>query len=571
MIEGSEFFLKLKSRVDSLQRKYADKEIKASIRLFWWLCREFFRTLFRSCRYGISRRLNKRSDGKLKIAIIVSGGIGDILLYGVTIKELSKRINYDYSIDLYTDKEGKKSVFDFVFNKARFISNLVGTNSWNVLKEHDYDVIMHTDRCTNILYCDLKCVEKKSKWLGDFCRNSKEFFTKYYKIFEHTPRYHTLIDQWSILNNRTRIQESDPCNLLGIDNSTHLFLNLEPENMEILKSFGLEEIRYITVQRGINTYEKSYKSTRMWPLRHYERFIELFRRAYPNIKVVQLGHSNKLCKSMEGIDVNLVGKTSLGELAVLLKHSLFHLDGEGGMVHMKRFLNGRSIAIFGPTSEKVFGYPENINLRGNGCSSWCEWVSNDWGSKCLRGFEEAPCMASVSPEMVMEAADKLLGDRKNFSYSVERNDMAEDEITDHVFNKKANKEIKIVDVFNKNGLSLAKTLRKNFDDVTVFDLNLPFDSFAKAEKDGLTLEYGCLYNISMPDNSSDVVIWQNRDAAVTQIMYAMKELFRILKPGGMLIVSGISFQRTDLSPFEILPEQCSSNKGVAIFSKTLAS
>ncbi|MDR1457559.1 MAG: methyltransferase domain-containing protein [Puniceicoccales bacterium] len=560
------YFYKLRLKVDSLQRKYANNEIKASLRLVWWLCRELFRALFR---YITPKCLAKHDGYKLKIAIIVSGGIGDILICGTAIRELSKRINYGHSIDLYTDEKGRKTILDFVFNKAHFISNLAESNFWSIFEKHNHDVIMHIDRYPNILYCDSKHIEKKSEWLGNFCKKNKDFFAKHYKFFEHSPQYHTLIGQWSILNDKTRIQGPDQCGLLGIDNSTYLFLNLEPKNMEILKSFGLEEIQYITMQRGINAYEKSSESTRMWPIKYYEKFIELFHRAYPNIKVIQVGHSDKLCRSVDGVDVNLVGKTSLGELAVLLKHSLFHLDGEGGMVHMKRFLNGRSIAIFGPTSEKVFGYPENINLRGNGCSSWCEWVSNDWGNKCLRGFKEAPCTASVSPEMVMEASDKLLGDRKNFSYSVEENNIGEDKIADHVFNKNANKKIKIVDVFNKGGLFLAKALRKNFDDVTVFDLNFQFDSFAKAEKDALTLEYGCLYNISMPDNSSDVVIWQNRDAAVTQIVYIMKELFRVLKPGGMLIVSDVPFQGADLYPFEILPEQCSSHKGVTIFSKTL--
>ncbi|MDR2432787.1 MAG: hypothetical protein LBD34_03485 [Puniceicoccales bacterium] len=78
MLEGSKFFPRLKSRVDSLQRKYANNEIKASLKLFWWSCREVFCALFYSCFYSISKRLAKRSDGKLKIAIIVSGGIGDI-------------------------------------------------------------------------------------------------------------------------------------------------------------------------------------------------------------------------------------------------------------------------------------------------------------------------------------------------------------------------------------------------------------------------------------------------------------------------------------------------------------
>ncbi|MDR2628833.1 MAG: methyltransferase domain-containing protein [Puniceicoccales bacterium] len=569
--EGAYFyFSKLKSRIDGLQRKYANNEIKASLRLFWWSCRELFRTLFYSCLHSILKHLAKRNGDELRIAIVVAGGIGDTLIYGTAIKELSKRINYAHSIDLYTNEKGRKTILDFVFHRVHFLSNLIETNSWNILKKHGYNVIIHTNRYTNVLYYNSEYVGKKSKWLGNFCKKNKEFFAEHHKFFEHSPYYHTLIGQWSVLTGKTRIQESDQCGLLGIDDSTRLFLNLEPKNMKILKPFGLEEIQYITIQRGINAYEKTSESMRMWPTRYHEKFIKLFHEAYPAIKVVQLGHSNRLCKSMDGVDINLVGKTSLGELAVLLKHSLFHLDGEGGMVHVKRFLNGRSIVIFGPTSEKVFGYPENINLRGNGCSSWCEWVSDDWDNKCLRGFKEAPCMASVSPEMAMEAADKFLKDRKSFSYSVGWNNIGEDKIADHIFNQNANKKIKIVDISNKNGLSLAKTLRKNFDDIIVFDLNFPFDSFAKAEKDGLTLEYGCLYNISMPDNASDVVIWQNRDTAVTQITYIMKELFRILKPGGMLIVSDVSFQRADLSPFKILSKQCSPNKGVTIFSKTLA-
>jgi hypothetical protein len=102
---------------------------------------------------------------------------------------------------------------------------------------------------------------------------------------------------------------------------------------------------------------------------------------------------------------------------------------------MKRFSNVRSIAIFWPISEKVFGYPENINLRGDGCRDWCEWVSNDWEQKCLRGLNEAPCMASVSPEMVREAADKFLRGRKKFSYPVEENRTTENKMADHIVSK----------------------------------------------------------------------------------------------------------------------------------------
>ncbi|MDR1891214.1 MAG: methyltransferase domain-containing protein [Puniceicoccales bacterium] len=513
------------------------------------------------------RKPQKDENDKLRIAVVVSGCIGDILIYGLVIKELSKHINCDYSIDLYMHERDRKIILDFVFNKACFVSKLMATKTHNNFQ--DYDAVIGIDRCTYVIHYDSECVEKKSKWLGDFCKKNENFFTKHHKFFEHMPRYHAIIEQWSILNGKSRIQQSDQCKLIGLNNSTHTFLNLEPANLEILKSLKLKNVQYITIQRGVNVHEKLSQSTRMWPIRHYEKFMKLFHQAYPAIKVIQLGYSNDLCKSVEGVDINLIGKTSLDELAVILKHSLFHLDGEGGMVHMKKFLNGRSIAMFGPTSSEIFGYPENINLKGNGCNSWCEWVSDDWDKKCLRGFEEAPCMASISPEMVMGAVNEILNGRKNFSYSVEEDNIAEDKIADHIFSKNADKKIKIVDVFSKNGPSLGKILRKNFDDITIFDMSFQFDSFAKAEKNGLKLEYGCLYNISMPDDSSDIVIWQNKDRNVAQAEYVMKELFRILKPGGMLIVSGVSFQASNLRFFEILPAQCSSGKEATIFSKTL--
>jgi ADP-heptose:LPS heptosyltransferase len=545
----------------------------ASVKLWWWSLHEALRILFGSFFYGISYwirrpllRCNNDNHDELRIAIVLCGGLGDFLMYGLTIKELSKRINHSYSIDLYTHERDRGISLNFVFNKACFISKLIKT-------EHQcrptYDVTMEMDRCTHVIYYDSKCIEKKSEWMKDFCKKNEDFFTKYYKFFKHTPRYHTIVGQWSILNNKSRIQQSDQCELLGIKNSSHTFLNLEPRNLEILKTLKLKEVPYITIQRGVNAYEKLSQSTRMWPVKHYEKFIKLFHRAYPNIKVIQVGYSNELCKSMDDADVNLTGKTSLDELAVILKYALFHLDGEGGMVHMKKFLNGRSIVMLGPTSSEIFGYSENINLRGDGCYSWCEWVSDDWNRKCLRGFEEAPCMTSISPEMVMEAAHKILNNRKNFSYLVERNDVAEDKIADYILDKHINGRIKIVDIFNKSGLALAKTLRKNFDDITIFDLNFQFDAFAKAERDGLKLEYGCLYNISMPDDINDVVIWQNKDMTLIHIEYIMKELFRILKPGGMLIVSGVPFRALDLEPFDISLEQSIFGQGATIFSKIL--
>jgi hypothetical protein len=295
----------------------------------------------------------------------------------------------------------------------------------------------------------------------------------------------------------------------------------------------------------------------------------LFREAFPDIKIVQLGHSNKFCKSIGGVDIDLVGQTSLGQVAAVLKQSLFHLDGDAGMVHMKKFLNGRSIAMFGTTSAKLLGYPENINLTGNGCKNWCEWVKSDWQHKCIRGFHEAPCMASITPEMVMDAATKIIGDIKEYSYSVAMQDLEENKIVDYILSNNGGHEIKIVDIFNKNGLTVAKQLSKNFNGVIVFGSKFQYDSFLKAKKEGLELEYGCLYNISMPDDSSDVVIWQNSNHSMAGIEYILKELLRILKPGGSLILSGVFFHGTELKSFNLDTDSFSVEGKATVLTKTL--
>jgi hypothetical protein len=380
-----------------------------------------------------------------------------------------------------------------------------------------------------------------------------------------------MIEHWSILRKKKRIQQADQCQMLGISDSSSTFLSLDSASMEILSTLGLQDTPYITLQRGTNHHDSLYNSTKLWPLRFYEKFVESFHEKYRHIKIIQLGYSPNTCASIPGVDIDLIGKTSLKELAILLKHSLFHLDGESGMVHMKKFLNGRSIVLFGPTSVDVFGYPENINITGDGCPSWCEWVSNDWSKTCLRGFKEAPCMASITPEMVMDAADKILREKKDYAYAVEKNSPAENELVDYIRSQSSGKEIKIVDIFNRQGLALAKELRKFFQDITVFDLNFQFDSFAKAEAEGLKLEYGCLYNIALPDDSSDVVIWQNGDPSVTQLRYVLKELFRVLKPEGLLLVSGVSFWPEDLRAFGIeMGEEKFSPDVVSAFGKRLS-
>ena len=49
------------------------------------------------------------------------------------------------------------------------------------------------------------------------------------------------------------------------------------------------------------------------------------------------------------------------------------------MVHARHFLGGgTSVVLFGPTDERFYGYPENVNLSRRFCPFACELIDDDW-------------------------------------------------------------------------------------------------------------------------------------------------------------------------------------------------
>ena len=91
--------------------------------------------------------------------------------------------------------------------------------------------------------------------------------------------------------------------------------------------------------------------------------------SYPEYRLVQLGRTDTL--EIEGIDLDLRGKTSFEELKNILKYALIHIDGDCGMVHVRHYLQGGvSIWLWRTDFTYYIGYPENINLAGR----WLSWL-----------------------------------------------------------------------------------------------------------------------------------------------------------------------------------------------------
>jgi len=155
--------------------------------------------------------------------------------------------------------------------------------------------------------------------------------------------------------------------------------------------------RYITLNNGNGDDGKLAHVAKCWPQAYYESFVRRFHAAYPGVAVVQVGSTT--CAKVAGADHVLLGQP-FDVVAEVLRHARFHLDSEGGIVHLATQVGTKCIVLFGPTPEAYYGYAENIHLRAGACKE-CYCLYPDI-NQCARDLAEPECMYSITPELVME-------------------------------------------------------------------------------------------------------------------------------------------------------------------------
>jgi len=172
--------------------------------------------------------------------------------------------------------------------------------------------------------------------------------------------------------------------------------------------FGLDGRPYITVHNGFDdqfqtAYGFARQSTKVYP--HFKQVIDLLRSQRPNLTFVQVG--TKTSAPIDNVDVQLIGKTSLPELAGLLAGAVLHLDNESGVVHLAACIGTQSCVLFGPTPAAYFGYDANINIEPKDCGG-CWWTTRNWMTDCPRGFDSPICLAGTEPHTVADAISSRL-------------------------------------------------------------------------------------------------------------------------------------------------------------------
>ncbi len=384
-----DYLQKLNYKIDRYKSKYAQSPKKAAIKLaFWNLCYWF------SLLGHKAKNSTRISDAKtVRLCFRIFGGLGDTIIAYNYIQNLSRYLDMPLDVVIV----GKNASLSYIFF------------DFTILREftcnEDFDIVISLVRFPKIDYVNN---QKKfpEKWLHLF-EIYNDFRDRNSKLFNNCPENDGVGNSITEIMGKRRFQQPDIGNILSLDLTNEISLPIYGDEKQILQKFGLEKRDFITINRGCEGSGENFECTKMWPLENYETYIKSLKQRFPKICFIQVGVN---CKRIESVDVDLTDKTTLEELKVILKHAIVHIDNEGGLVHMRHFLNaGPSIVLFGPTSVNFYGYPENLNLKKTTCPHCCEWLDNQWLSYCIRSQSPQPvCMQQLTPKFVLEKSVHFL-------------------------------------------------------------------------------------------------------------------------------------------------------------------
>ncbi|MCM8765643.1 MAG: glycosyltransferase family 9 protein [Candidatus Omnitrophica bacterium] len=105
--------------------------------------------------------------------------------------------------------------------------------------------------------------------------------------------------------------------------------------------------------------------------------------------------------------INLAGKTDLRTLASLMKYCKLIICNDGGPLHIAVAMGVKTVSIFGPVNEKVYGpYPasyEHIVVTKDVPCRPCYWKFR------LPKCERRICLEEIEPQEIMQAIYRVMG------------------------------------------------------------------------------------------------------------------------------------------------------------------
>jgi hypothetical protein len=265
---------------------------------------------------------------------------------------------------------------------------------------HSYDVF---DLIAEVRYCVTYTVSPLSRVPQDFLRLAGFRSAEWQKFIRYRwPHLNNIFANEVMAKGLSKLDLVGMTSLLPIRSSSELDFFLVEMGLEFAQ--GLRGERFATIHHGSdkNMSGAGGVQTKNLPVETWQRIVRIMSDA--GLTIVQLGESHEAL--VDGIHVDMRGRTSLQQTAYILKMASVHVDSEGGLVHLARAMQTRSVVIFGPTPVGFFGYPQNHNIAPPLCGN-CWWTTDRWATQCPLETVVPQCMASQSAEFIAERAIEL--------------------------------------------------------------------------------------------------------------------------------------------------------------------
>lgn len=194
------------------------------------------------------------------------------------------------------------------------------------------------------------------------------------------------------------------------------FLGAEPNPVRFPFGISAEDEAYVVAllyEQGIDVgtpyvavNPASALAIKQWGARNYAELMDACREqaGLPSVLVTaDKAVAEEVAREAKQPFVNLVGKTSLKQLAAVLKRSAVHVCGDTGSGHLAAALGRPVIALIGPTDPDracPYGQRANVLSHRERCGPHCTW------HKCE--FEHPRCLNAISAPEVLERVVSLV-------------------------------------------------------------------------------------------------------------------------------------------------------------------
>ena len=343
-------------------------------------------------------------SGPLSILVTGSGGIGDMLYLSTVVRELFLTFSPCTVFVLH-----ENPAVEEVFANNPYVSGVVslqGREFYDFVQMlHCFDIF---DLVAEVRYCVTYTAPPLSRVSHEFLSNANFRSADWQKYVRYRwPHLNNAFSNEVMARGLTKLDLVGLTSLLPINSLSEIDFFLAQEYPDLL--VNLSGSPFVTIHHGSDKRmaRSGGVQTKNLPTSTWTDIVSrLFGLGF---KVVQLGESHE--QLVEGIDIDLRGKTSLAQTAYVLKAACVHIDTEGGLVHMARAVHTQCVVAFGPTPAPFFGYPQNLNIAPPVCGS-CWWTTDRWATSCPRDLDVPECMATQSPEVIADNVVKLANCRR---------------------------------------------------------------------------------------------------------------------------------------------------------------